>query len=106
MKNSFFLLLPMLLLGVFSSAAQGVEWQDPTVNHLNRAPMHSTFAVEHTLSLNGVWKFNWVRNASERPTDIFRTDLDDAGWGKMPVPGMWELNGYGDPVYVNVGYAW
>ena len=44
-------------------------------------------------SLDGVWKFHWVRNASERPSGIGAVDYDDAAWGSMPVPGMWELNG-------------
>ena len=58
------------------------------------------------MTLNGIWKFNWVKNADARPTDFFRTDYNDKGWGQMKVPGVWEMNGYGDPIYVNVGYAW
>lgn len=97
------------------------EWHDLQVNEVNRLPMHTTFfAFENEalalqrdmtkskryLSLNGQWKFNWVENADQRPTDFYRTDLDDAKWGTMPVPGNWELNGYGDPVYVNIGFVW
>ncbi len=58
------------------------------------------------MTLNGIWKFNWVKNADARPTDFYRTDYNDKGWGQMKVPGVWEMNGYGDPIYVNVGYAW
>ncbi len=58
------------------------------------------------MTLNGPWKFFWVKNADARPTDFWRTDYNDKGWNNMPVPGVWELNGYGDPLYVNVGYAW
>ena len=58
------------------------------------------------MTLNGIWKFNWVKNADARPTDFHRTDYNDKGWGQMKVPGVWEMNGYGDPIYVNVGYAW
>ena len=61
---------------------------------------------ERFVTLNGNWKFNWVRNADQRPTDFFRVGYNDKGWNDMPVPGLWELNGYGDPVYLNVGYAW
>ena len=57
-------------------------------------------------SLEGDWKFNWVPNADERPTDFFKTTFNDASWGKLAVPGIWEVNGYGDPVYLNVGFAW
>jgi len=41
-----------------------------------------------------------------RPTDFYRMDYNDKGWAAMPVPGMWELNGYGNPLYVNWNYAW
>lgn len=104
-----------------TAGAQSNEWQDAGVNAVNRMPMHgSWFAYESpeaaqtgdkTLSerfvtLSGNWKFNWVRDADQRPTDFFRVGYNDKGWNDMPVPGLWELNGYGDPVYLNVGYAW
>ncbi len=102
-------------------AQSGREWLDPAVNAVNRAPMHAAlFAYESSdaartgdrtasaryLRLDGLWKFHWVRHADQRPTTFYRTDFDDAAWDTMPVPGMWEMNGYGDPVYLNVGYAW
>ena len=70
--------------------------------------MHATLDIENlpTVSLHGLWKFDWVENAWDRPEDYYRTDYDDKGWGTIPVPGMWELNGYGDPVYVNNCYVW
>ena len=97
------------------------EWHDLSVNNVNRFPLHASFfAFENReaamkgqrdksanfLSLSGDWKFNWVANADERPTDFFRTDFDDSAWKNMTVPGIWELNGYGDPEYVNIGFAW
>ena len=97
------------------------EWHDMAVNNVNRVPVHTTFfAYENEalalkgdmtkssrfLSLHGTWKFRWVENADQRPDDFFKTDLDDSSWGTMPVPGMWELNGYGDAEYVNSGFAW
>jgi len=97
------------------------EWHDMAVNNVNRVPVHTTFfAYENEalalkgdmtkssrfLSLHGQWKFRWVENADQRPDDFFKTDLDDSAWGTMPVPGMWELNGYGDAEYVNSGFAW
>jgi beta-galactosidase len=96
------------------------EWQDPAVNEVRRLPMHTTyFPFESVaasqrpkeescnfLSLNGDWKFHWVENADERPTTFYQVGFDDSRWGTMPVPGLWELNGYGDPIYVNIGYAW
>lgn len=104
-----------------SAMAQSNEWQNPEVNAVNRAPMHTNyFAYESVeaaqqgvkensanyMTLNGTWKFNWVRNADQRPTDFYQTNYNDKGWGEMKVPGVWELNGYGDPLYVNTGYAW
>ena len=58
------------------------------------------------MSLNGPWKFNWVRNLDSRPTDFWKKDFNDKGWDELNVPAVWELNGYGDPIYVNIGYAW
>ncbi len=97
------------------------EWRDPQVNEVNRAPMHTSFfayanaeeaaqAVRENsvnyLSLNGLWKFNWVRDCTDRPTDFFTAQYDDSAWGTMRIPAVWELNGYGDPMYVNIGYDW
>lgn len=83
-------------------------WGNPEVNQVNRAPMHVTMDVENlpVVTLHGLWKFDWVENAWDRPEDYYRTDYDDKGWGTIPVPGIWELNGYGDPVYVNNCYVW
>ena len=101
--------------------AQQPEWQDPNVNAINRAPMHTNYfayeseqaalkgcrlASDNYMTLNGTWKFNWVENADQRPTDFYKADFNDKGWDDMQVPGVWELNGYGDPIYVNVGYPW
>ena len=83
-------------------------WQDPNVFEENRMPMRATFVTDQqkTLSLNGVWTFNWNETIEGRTRGFEAVGYDDSSWGKMPVPGMWELNGYGDPLYVNVGYAW
>lgn len=110
-----------LLIFNISFAQSFTEWQDEKVNQINRMPMNTDFFSydsadnamkgdyknsENYMSINGIWKFNWVREVSMRPTDFYKTDFNDKGWGEMPVPGMWELNGYGQPVYSNYGYAW
>ena len=82
------------------------EWHDLQVNEVNRYPVHTSFSPADKLSLDGTWRFLWVERADQRPTDFYRTDYDEKGWSTMPVPGMWELNGYGDPEYVNIGFAW
>ncbi len=109
------------VLAMTANAQSFKEWQDPEINAVNRAPMHANyFAYESTeaaikgikekssnfMTLNGTWKFNWVPNADARPTDFWQPEFNDKGWNAMPVPGVWELNGFGDPIYVNVGYAW
>ena len=111
----------LILTGTAASAQTWTEWRDLQVNEVNRMPMHAAYYKYETpslvissnpnehagiVSLHGNWKFNWVENADQRPTDFYRTDLDDSSWGTMPVPGMWELNGYGDPEYVNIGFGW
>lgn len=53
------------------------------------------------MTLNGTWRFNWVRDAEPRPTDFWKVKYDDSKWNDMQVPGVWEINGYGDPIYVN-----
>lgn len=114
-------LLSALAICTFSGNAQSFkEWQDPAINAINRAPMHTNyFAYESAeaakedkeessnfMTLNGIWKFDWVANADARPTDFWKQDFNDKGWNDLQVPGVWELNGYGAPIYVNVGYAW
>ncbi|HET9571525.1 MAG TPA: glycoside hydrolase family 2 TIM barrel-domain containing protein [Bacteroidales bacterium] len=101
--------------------AQKDEWKIAQINQINRAPMHSHFfAYENEsaanigipekssnyMSLNGLWNFYWVKDATSRPIDFWKTTFDDKSWSKMPVPGIWELNGYGDLLYLNRGYAW
>ncbi len=97
------------------------EWHDMQVNEVNRFPMHTSFfayeneekaqkdkrsASDRYLTLEGYWKFHWVENADERPSNFYEESYDDTAWRMMPVPGIWELNGFGDPVYVNIGFAW
>ena len=119
MRKAFWL----SLLGGFFLAGHAQtfrEWQDPEVNAINRAPMHAAFFAfeneeaaegakeqsQNFMSLDGTWKFFWVANADQRPTDFWKVGFNDKGWDDMQVPGVWELNGYGDPIYVNTGFPW
>ena len=108
---------------IFTLSAQSfTEWQDPQVNAINRLPMCADYHIfdsqqaaiqnyydsknHYQLSLNGTWQFHWVENADMRPINFFEVDYNDTSWDTMEVPAMWELNGYGDPLYLNIGYAW
>ena len=108
---------------VVRNATSNMEWQNQKINQINRAPMHSDYFAfrndeeiiacegrreqsENYMTLNGQWRFNWVKDAESRPMDFYQVGFNDKGWDFMQVPGVWELNGYGDPIYVNVGYAW
>ncbi len=101
------IIISCLILGL--SAQTFTEWQDPAVFEVNKLyprasiPQNNEHFVLSSFfeNLGGQWNFLYVPNADERPTDFFRTDYDDSGWGTIPVPGNWELNGYGVPVYVN-----
>ncbi len=110
-----------LLFVSAGALAQKDEWKNPQVNQVNRAPMHTNYFAYETadkaragrpaasgnyLSLNGTWKFNFAPSPNHRPENFFALGYDDASWSTMQVPGILELHGYGNPVYVNTGYAW
>ena len=115
-------MMAALAAAMTAGAQSWKEWQDPEVNATGREPMRSeSFAFKkgengtgkldrknsaNYLSLNGNWKFNWVNDATDRPTDFWAKNFNDKGWDTIKVPGMWELNGYGDPIYVNQQYPW
>lgn len=111
--------LALLLTSTLAVQGKSPEWVDPNVNEINRMPMHATYFAHRSgegqdktksanyLNLDGIWKFNYVENRDQRPgNEVFMPEYDDTSWGSMQVPGMWELNGYGSPIYLNVGYPW
>src|SRR5574344_632596 len=96
-------------------------WLNLKVNHENRksavadyfafeseelARKNEKTVSERFLSLEGKWRFNFVNNAYDRPENFFSKSFDDSKWVDFPVPGLLEMNGYGDRIYVNVGYVW
>lgn len=110
--------LALVQLFVF---AQKDEWKNPEQNEVNRLPMRTHYFPYESIekaqnndptqsanyqTLNGKWKFYWVKDADKRPMNFFKLDYEDAGWNYMNVPALWEMNGYGDPIYVNIGYPW
>ncbi len=127
MRQRFFITLGMagLAMATFGTVQQPTytEWHDLQVNAINRFPLHTNFFTfapgelaatgnadktksKNFLSLDGEWKFNWVANADQRPADFFKEGLDDSKWKNIQMPGIWEMLGYGDPEYVNAGFAW
>ena len=102
-----------------SAADKTPVWKDPVVNQQNREPRRADFfafesidkakgdksASSRYLSMEGMWKFCFVRNHQDAPKDFFSLKYDDSQWTDFPVPGLFELNGYGDKIYVNAGYA-
>lgn len=91
--------------------AQQHDWENQYVLQKNRMPARAAFMPfindkgDMQLSLNGEWKFNWTKTPDEQPQDFFNTSFDDSGWKTFPVPGDWEMNGFGTPIYSSSGYT-
>ena len=112
-----------LFVATVTQAAKTVtpEWLDPAVNQQNREARRANFfafesealaragqksASSRYLSMEGMWRFSFVKNHQDAPTDFFRPNFDDSQWEDFPVPGLFELNGHGDRIYKNISYAW
>ena len=95
------------------------DWENPTVFQINRLPARATFmnypernaAIQdnyyrspYYLNLSGKWKFHWVPKPVDRPVDFYKNDYDDRLWGEISVPGNWEIQGHGTPIYSNIVY--
>ncbi len=84
-------------------------WENPAVFAIGKEAPHSTYILysgksSHLISLNGIWKFNWAKNPSERPTDFYKAGFDTSEWDDIKVPGNWELQGFGVPIYTDTEY--
>ena len=87
------------------------DWENPAVLGINKLPYHATLQLpsrekecKEIVSLDGQWLFHWSRNPDERPADFFREEFDVSGWGSINVPGNWQTQGYGTPIYININY--
>ena len=95
------------------------DWENPEVIGINKEPGHCTLIpysdnrtalkVDRTASpfhksLNGKWKFHWVRKPADRPIDFYKPEYSISGWREIPVPSNWQMHGYGIPIYLNVPY--
>ncbi len=115
------LCLAMLSMSGGVAAQSESRWQNVNINQQNREPRRASFfAYENLdkaqnfdkkksanyLSMEGMWKFNFVKDHNKRPANFFDVKYDDSQWKDFPVPGLFEFNGYGDRTYKNIGYAW
>lgn len=84
----------------------GEEWENPAITGINKLPPKSWrhYEPEYFRCLNGNWKFHWSANPYEVPANFHSLNFDDHQWATIPVPGHWELNGYGIPIYTNIQY--
>ncbi|MBL3655841.1 glycoside hydrolase family 2 TIM barrel-domain containing protein [Fulvivirga sediminis] len=116
-KNLMLIALVIMLQSAFAQSPQN-EWENPTIYERNKLAGHVDFIAyqdEKTAraddfnspyyqSLNGTWKFNFVKKPADRPTNFYETDLDDSDWADIKVPANWEIEGFGMPIYTNVVY--
>ncbi|MCL3779429.1 DUF4981 domain-containing protein [Prolixibacteraceae bacterium JC049] len=102
-----------------SWAQSANDWENPEVFSINKEPARAAYFAYSNLkdaaadtrfdawnyqSLNGKWKFNWVVKPADRPKDFYQTNYDVSSWNEINVPGSWELQGYGVPIYTDVSY--
>lgn len=105
------LLTATLTLCALTATAQGHDWENQHVLSINREPARASFTPylnslgDMQMSLDGLWKFNWTKTPDEQPDDFYLKDFDDSRWNTFPVPGDWEVNGYGTPIYSSSGYT-
>ncbi len=112
MKKNFTLMLVALLTLVLEASAQTTnDWENPHVLGINKLPYHATLQLpskekecKEIVSLDGQWYFHWSRKPEERPADFYRENYDVSQWGKIAVPGNWQMQGYGTPIYININY--
>jgi len=105
--------------GISFTETEPRDWENPGMFNQNREAPHATmisFPSELTaleadrttspnyLSLNGMWKFNFVKSPDERPYWFFKDDYDIRDWDEIEVPSNWQMKGYDVPLYVNIGY--
>ena len=115
MKRIIILLTLLLVIGVRSQEsgvrAQVHDWENPAVLSIHKLPYHATLQLpsrekecKEIVSLDGQWLFHWSRKPEERPADFYREDYDVSQWDKITVPGNWQTQGFGTPIYTNIEY--
>jgi len=121
-KKTCLLLLLAACFPMIKTSAQPILdkfFENPAIQEINRMPMRTSyFPFENEtlaklgdkdkssrfLSLNGMWRFQWVNNPQMLPKDFYALQFDDSKWIDFPVPANWEFKGFGIPIYTNSGY--
>ena len=109
MKRSLIILTSLLALAVHAQTTP--DWENPAVLGINKLPYHATLQLpskwkecKEIVSLDGQWLFHWSPKPEDRPADFYREDYDVSSWDRITVPGNWQTQGYGTPIYININY--
>ena len=109
MKKVLFLFASVLTMTAL--AQEPHDWENPAVLGINKLPYHATLQLpskwkecKEIVSLDGEWLFHWSPNPDERPVGFEKEDFDNSLWNKIKVPGNWQLQGFGTPIYTNIQY--
>ena len=118
MKNVYFILLFTIACGMIINA-QTPEWENPEIFGINKEATRATAlpysdAIQaladvyskspYYYSLDGMWKFNWHKKPADKPEGFFKENYNVSNWDNIMVPGNWELQGFGVPIYSNITY--
>ncbi|MDQ8202166.1 glycoside hydrolase family 2 TIM barrel-domain containing protein [Pelagicoccus sp. SDUM812003] len=110
LPTALLLLIPAAIWAQGSSAPTP-DWENPSVVGINKQAYHATLTLpseqptrHDIVSLDGKWKFHWAKDPASRPTDFYQTDFDVSAWADIVVPGNWQMQGYGKPIYTNIAY--
>lgn len=101
-----------LIQQVFLLQAQiSPDWENPAIIGINKENYHCTLTLpsekgthKDIISLNGKWKFKWSKDPESRPQDFYKDNYDSSEWQDIVVPGNWQMQGYGIPIYTNITY--
>lgn len=114
------LILFAATLGINVNAQSVPDWENPEVFAVNKEVTRATSLPYPSESLaqsndyatspyyqllDGMWKIYWVPKVAELPEGFYKENYDISKWATIPVPGNWEFNGYGIPMYVNTGFG-
>ena len=103
--------IALLCLSTITQAQESHDWENPHVLGINKLPYHATLQLpskwkecKEIVSLDGQWKFHWSKDPDSRPADFYEEKYDVSGWDDITMPGNWQLQGFGKPIYVNMQY--